>query len=233
MHKTINTQGVVLSRTDFGEADRIIHFLTPDHGKVTGIAKGVRKSKSKLAGGIELFSISDLTFIVGKSEIYTIISARLVNHFDNIAKELERTNVGYESIRLLNKATEDDPEPEYFSLINHVFEALNVLELDPKTTELWLKMQLIRLAGHSPNLKTDCEGNKLAVDSNYKFDFDGMCFDHDKSGQGAFNSNHIKFLRLGFAAAKPQILHKVERSKEISGQIMPLIQTLLQSYIRV
>jgi DNA repair protein RecO (recombination protein O) len=126
MHRTINTQGVVLSRTDFGEADRIIHFLTPDHGKVTGIAKGVRKSKSKLAGGIELFSVSELTFIVGKSEIYTIISARLEKHFDNITKELERTNVGYETIRLLNKATEDNPEPEYFNLLTHVFEALNI-----------------------------------------------------------------------------------------------------------
>jgi DNA repair protein RecO (recombination protein O) len=233
MHRTINTQGVVLSRTDFGEADRIIHFLTPDHGKVTGIAKGVRKSKSKLAGGIELFSVSELTFIVGKSEIYTIISARLENHFDNITKELERTNVGYETIRLLNKATEDNPEPEYFNLITHVFEALNILDFDPKITDLWLKMQLIRQAGHSPNLATDCAGNKLDVDSNYKFDFDEMCFDHDKSGQGAFNSNHIKFLRLGFAAAKPQILHKVEDSKKISGQIVPLIQSLLQNSIRV
>src|SRR5205814_1274862 len=108
---TINTQGVVLSRTDFGEADRIIHFLTPDHGKVTGIAKGVRKSKSKLAGGIELFSISELTFIVGKSEIYTIISARLINHFDNIVKDLNRTNIGYDFLRMVNKATEDNTGP--------------------------------------------------------------------------------------------------------------------------
>jgi DNA repair protein RecO (recombination protein O) len=56
--KTIVTKGIVLTRTDYGEADRILHFLTPDQGKIAGIAKGVRKSKSKLAGGIELFSVS-------------------------------------------------------------------------------------------------------------------------------------------------------------------------------
>ncbi|MDO8591465.1 MAG: DNA repair protein RecO, partial [bacterium] len=66
------TQGIVLSRTDFGEADRILTFLTNDHGKVRAIAKGVRKSKSKLAGGIELFSISDLTLIIGRGEINTL-----------------------------------------------------------------------------------------------------------------------------------------------------------------
>jgi DNA repair protein RecO (recombination protein O) len=119
--QAINTQGIILTRTDFGEADRILHFLTPDRGKVSGIAKGVRKSKSKLAGGIELFSISELSFIVGKSDIYTIISARLVKHFDNIVKELDRTSTTYEAIRMLNKATEDSPEPAYFNILQSGF----------------------------------------------------------------------------------------------------------------
>ena len=62
----INTQAIVLRRTDFGEADRIINFLTPDRGKISGLARGVRKQKSKLAGGIELFSVSDITYLVGR-----------------------------------------------------------------------------------------------------------------------------------------------------------------------
>jgi DNA repair protein RecO (recombination protein O) len=230
--QAINTQGIILTRTDFGEADRILHFLTPDRGKVSGIAKGVRKSKSKLAGGIELFSISELSFIVGKSDIYTIISARLVKHFDNIVKELDRTSTTYEAIRMLNKATEDSPEPAYFNILQQAFEALDDLSLDPKITEQWLKLQLIKLAGHTPNLKTDCSGEKLSEGNSYKFDFDAMCFDPDKTGQGAFNSNHIKFLRLGFAAGRPQILHKVQNAKKISGDLSPLIQSILQNFVR-
>jgi DNA repair protein RecO (recombination protein O) len=230
--KTIVTTGVVLSRTDYGEADRILHFLTPDHGKITAIAKGVRKSKSKLAGGIELFSVSELSFIVGRSEIYTIISARLDKHFDNIVKELERTNVGYDFLRLINKSTEDNTDPEYFELLKQSLEALNDLSLEPRIISLWFSAQLIKMAGHTPNLKTDCEGAKLAEGSSYKFDFGSMCFDLDKSGQNVFNANHIKFLRLGFAAAKPQILHQVKNTNEISGQISPLIQSILQNFIR-
>jgi len=59
--KQFVTTGLVLSRTDFGEADRIITVLTPDHGKLRLMAKGVRRMKSKLAGGIDLFTVSDLT----------------------------------------------------------------------------------------------------------------------------------------------------------------------------
>jgi DNA repair protein RecO len=231
--KTILTQGIVLSRTDYGEADRILHFLTPDHGKLTGIAKGVRKSKSKLAGGIELFSTSELSFIVGKSEIYTIISARLIKHFGNIVKELNRTNTGYETIRLLNKATEDYPEAAYFNLLAQTFEALGNLDLDPKITDVWFKMQLVKLAGHTPNLKTDCEGAVLLQNGFYNFNFDNMCFEPEDPQKAVFNANHIKFLRLGFGASRPQILHKVTGSNTLAGQIEQLIASLLTSTVRV
>ena len=56
------TLTIVLRRTDFGEADRILTLLTPE-GKKTAIARGVRKPKSKLAGGIELFSLNEVVLI--------------------------------------------------------------------------------------------------------------------------------------------------------------------------
>jgi DNA repair protein RecO (recombination protein O) len=231
--KTIITTGVVLGRTDYGEADKILNFLTPDHGKVSGIAKGVRKSKSKLAGGIELFSISELSFIVGKSEIYTIISARLNKHYDNIVKDLNRTNIGYDFLRMINKATEDNAGPEYFELLSRSLEGLGDNQLDPDVTLLWFKAQLIKLAGHSPDLYTDTNSKKLLKDKEYAFDFDSMHFTDTKSEEGRYNTNHIKLLRLFFASSSPQILHKVQDSKKISGQIVPLIQNLLQNSIRV
>lgn len=62
----IVTSGIVLNRINFGEADRILTVITPDQGKLSLIAKGVRKEKSKLAGGIELFSVSNISFIPPK-----------------------------------------------------------------------------------------------------------------------------------------------------------------------
>src|SRR5438105_13293621 len=105
-----STTGIVLARTDYGEADRILTFLTPDHGKVKAIAKGVRKIKSKLAGGIELFSVSDISLVIGRGELNTLTSTRLIKHYGNIVKDLNHSNTGYEFMRLLDKNTEDQAE---------------------------------------------------------------------------------------------------------------------------
>src|SRR5688572_14550778 len=120
----IVTTAIILGRTDYGEADRIITLLTPDHGKLRLLAKGVRRVKSKLAGGIELFSISSITFVKGRGDIGTLISTRLNKHYRQIVTDLDRTMVGYDLIKQLNKITEDEPEPEYFDLLKQVFEAL-------------------------------------------------------------------------------------------------------------
>jgi len=83
----IVTTAIVLSRLNYGEADRIITVITPDNGKLRLMAKGVRRVKSKLAGGIELFIVSSLTFIKGKGDIGTLVSSRLQTHFSSIVTD--------------------------------------------------------------------------------------------------------------------------------------------------
>jgi DNA repair protein RecO (recombination protein O) len=231
--KQYRTQGIVLTRTDYAEADRILTFLTPDHGKVRAIAKGVRKSKSKLAGGIELFSVSDLSLIIGRGEVNTLISTRLVEHYGNIVKDLKRTEVGYELIRLSNKATEDGPEPAYFNLLKSAFEALDDTKLDPQLTFLWFNMQLLKLSGHEPNLKTDISGRPLATSATYEFHLDRMRFTPKLSKEGLFTANHIKFLRLGFDAGGPRVLQRVSGVERLAESAQPLVQTMLQSFVRI
>ena len=225
------TTGIVLNRTDYGEADRILSFITPDRGKVRAIAKGVRKSQSKLAGGIELFSVSDLTLIVGRGELNTLISSRLVRHYGNIVKNIERTNLAYELLRIANKATEEQPEPAYFKLLDQSLAALDDHNLDMGLTKLWFDMQLLKLAGHIPNLHTDSAGSKLAVSKNYNVNFEQMSF--EPANSGALTANHIKFMRLGFSAGRPQIIHQINDAESLAIASAPIIQTMLKSFIRI
>src|SRR5207248_7380678 len=111
-----------------------------------------RKSKSKMAGGIELFSISQITYIVGRSEINTLISTRLDKHYGNIVKDLDRTNLAYEFIKILNKSTEDQPEEAYFNLLKQAFEALDDTKINLELIGSWFYAQLLKLAGHTPNM---------------------------------------------------------------------------------
>ncbi len=227
------TTGIILSRTDFGEADRIITLLTPDSGKLRLIAKGVKKPKSKLAGGIELFSVSNITYIQGRKDLGTLISARLLKHYGDIVKDIQRTMLGYDLIKRLNKATEDEPEEDYFDLLQQSFEALDDAGLDLGLVRLWFMMQLLRLGGHTPNLVADATGAKLVQGAGYHFSFDDVAFvPATSTNQGQFTANHIKFLRLGFAGHQPKALAHVQGAPELAEQLTPLVQTMLQTYIR-
>ena len=75
MNKVIS-ESIVLSRINYGDNDRIVTVITRDQGKIRLIAKGSRKLKSKLAAGIELFSVSEISFIKGKGDIDTLVSSR-------------------------------------------------------------------------------------------------------------------------------------------------------------
>lgn len=229
--KQLQTRGIVLSRTDYGEADRILTLLTPDEGKLRLMARGVRKQNSKLAGGIELFSVSDISFMRGKGEIGTLISTRLVKYYDNIVRNIERVQLGYELIKMLNKATEDQPEPEYFEIMEQAFKALDDPAIDLQLIRLWFSAQLLRQAGHSPNLHTTTNGDKLAADQIYNFNLDDMAF--SPHPEGRFTSDDIKFLRLVFSGNHPHVLAKVQASDNLTANNLSLVQTMLQTYIRL
>lgn len=229
--KQVVTQAIVLSRTDYGEADRIVTLLTPDHGKLSLLAKGVRRVKSKLAGGIELFSISSITFARGRGEVGTLMSSRLEKHYAHIVEDLDRTMLGYELIKELHKITEDEPEPEYFVLLEQTFKALNDATLPTNLIRFWFLAQLLRLGGHTPNLQTDNTGQKLTIGKMFIFDFDQMCF--NEAGQGKYTAGHIKFLRLGFAAHSPRILAQVEGSAKLFADTSALVAAMAKTHFRL
>src|SRR4029077_8619530 len=149
----LTTDAIILKRTDYGEADRILTVLAPDYGKIRLIAKGVRKVNSKLSGGIELFSVSTITCVRGRSDLSTLISTRLLKHYVHIVQDLTKVQLGYELIKLLDKATEDELENEsaYFKLINQAFQLLDIEDFDINLVRAWYYAQLLKLNGHSPN----------------------------------------------------------------------------------
>ncbi len=191
MNQTV-TQAIILSRTNYGEADRILTVLTP-RGKYSLLAKGVRKERSKLAGGIELLSVSELSFLRGRGEMQTLTSSRLKTHFGNIVQNVDRTMFAYEFLKTINQITEQSLTEDYFQLAKQTLRALNSDTVALDIVRLWFFVQLLRLEGHAPNLKTNATGVLLIEAPRYVFDFDRMAF---SVGKGLFTMRHIKLLRL-------------------------------------
>ncbi len=223
------TTAIVLTRVDYGEADRILTVLTPDAGKLSLMAKGVRRVKSKLAGGIELFSTSEISYIPGRGSISTLVSSRLIRHYGGIVQDIDRTMLGYELIKLLHKVTEDEPEADYYELLKQAFSVLDGQTVSVDFTRVWFSAQLLRLAGHTPNLQTDVAGVKLLAEKMYRFDYDATAFsDHP---EGDYGANEIKFLRLLFSAAQPEKICSVENASRYIALSTPLVQTLRQLHL--
>ncbi|HVX48010.1 MAG TPA: DNA repair protein RecO [Candidatus Saccharimonadales bacterium] len=227
--KHLKTTGIILSRTDYGEADRILTVLTPDRGKLRLLARGVRKVKSKLAGGIELFSTSDITFIEGRGELGTLISTRLIKHYGHIIDDIERVQLGYEIIKTLNRTTEDHPDQEYYELLEQAFAALDDPGIDLTLIRLWFEARLLDLAGHSPNLSTDTAGAKLEAGQKYDFDHESMAF--VPNGSGKYTASDIKVLRLLFSANPLEDINKVQGIGQALKNIEPLIRTTSRDFL--
>ncbi len=226
------TKAIVLSRINYGEADRIITVLTPDSGKLTLIAKGVRKSTSKLAGGIELFSESEIGYIEGRSGgMGTLTTSRLIKYYDNIVKNLDRTTQGYEYIRLLNKITEDITDAAEYDLLRRVFASLDDFSIALDLVQAWFLAQLLHHNGSQPNLDQTNNGEALSEKSQYKFDIDSMSLFESDTGQ--LDKNHIKLLRLLFADTTPKQLNSISGLKDILSEVAPLVLAMQRTYLRV
>lgn len=224
------TRGIVLNRLNFAEADRIIVLLTPDHGKIRVLARGVRKIKSKLAGGIELFSQSNITFIKGRGEIGTLVSSRLIKNYGQIVKDLDRTNLGYEFLKYVERITEDGAGEEYYQPLILAFGALNE-DQSINLIELWFIMQLLKISGHRPNLETDSIKKKLNSEHKYTFDLDAMTF---TSSLGApYSANHIKLLRLAAQTSNPDKLNQIQKAEKPINESLQLAKSMLKRFIKV
>src|SRR3990172_4508636 len=89
MFTHIRTQGIVLSKKNRGEADQLFTLYTSDFGKIEVLGKSIRKTASKLRGGIELLSFSEIEFIEGKRH-KTLTDAFFLERFLVAKKDLRK-----------------------------------------------------------------------------------------------------------------------------------------------
>lgn len=187
------TRAIVLRRTNYGEADRILRMITP-LGQRTAIAKGVRREKSKLAGGIELFGISDIVITSGKGDMGILTSARLVQFYRHILEDYDRLQFGYEAINLVAKASSDIDEPEWYGVLSEVFMGLDTLTIPLQLVQTWFYVHYAELTGYELNLEKDFSGQALDAEKTYMYDASERGF--RVAEQGDINASHIKLLRL-------------------------------------
>ena len=191
-NKDVKTMGYVLRRTNYAEADRILNLITP-HGKISAIAKGVRKEKSKLAGGIEMFTLSNYNIHLGRGEFGVITSVKMQKYYGNIIKNFTKMELAAMMLKKISRTAENSDSSEYFEIIDQSLASLDMGD-DDELTESWFLMRLGKAAGEEINLYRDADGEKLNPELRYFWNIGENSFVlHDN---GDFGVNEIKMLRL-------------------------------------
>ncbi|HNN01573.1 MAG TPA: DNA repair protein RecO, partial [Turneriella sp.] len=106
--RVYRTEAVIIRRSDFGEADRLLTLITPA-GKRRVIAKGARKTTSRLAGHIELFTHTMLLLAVGRT-LDIVTQSTILHSFDGMRADLERISAAYYAAELIDRLLEEEDE---------------------------------------------------------------------------------------------------------------------------
>lgn len=212
----IRTKAYVLRRTNYGEADRILNLITPT-GKMSAIAKSVRKEKSKLSGGVEMFSLIDINIHNGKGDMGVVTSAKMLKYYNNIVTSLPKMELAAVILKKVSLASEHSDSPEYFKIVDQTLAAINDGVM-PEVVEAWFWFNLAKASGEQINLYRDIEGAKLDPESNYIWDTQEEALMVRPGGEIA--ADEIKIMRLMLTTELTVVL----RVKGIYEKIIPILK---------
>ena len=203
----LKTDAIVLKRVNYREGDRIITFLTPD-GRLSAIAKGARKEKSKLAGGIEMFTLSSIVVHQNdskKSENATddsfgiLTSARPKEFYHQIIGDLETLELASSFLKQVSRLSHQIDSADLFNLLHQTLSALNLSQSDTPTKQLikiYFHLNQARISGEEINVFFDRDGQRLEASATYDWDNFEKVLIRRSDGEGMIDQNVIKILRL-------------------------------------
>jgi|SRR3989344_1874782 len=123
------TEGIILKRKNFGEADRILTVFTQSRGKISIVAKGVRRITSRRAGNVELLN-RVVMFLYQGQGMPILTEAEGIESFEKLKSDLALSTVAFHIIELVDKLSAENQENRV--LYEHLVNVLKRLEKNPR-----------------------------------------------------------------------------------------------------
>jgi DNA repair protein RecO (recombination protein O) len=166
--RTYSTEAIVLRQRRLGDADKIVTLFTPNFGRLEVVAKGVRRTKSRLAGHVEVLSHCNLLLHRGRT-LDVVTQAQLLENYTPIRDDLSLVSRGLYAAELVERFT--DTSMDSFPTFQLLLDALRLLSLDRYPPDLVLRhfeMRLLDELGYRPQVEScagcDCQ---LKPETNY------------------------------------------------------------------
>jgi DNA repair protein RecO (recombination protein O) len=161
------TRGVVLKRSDLGEADKILTLYTATQGKLRAVAKGVRRPSSRLGGHVDEFAYADMMLAKGR-ELDIVTQSQTIDTFRGMREDLWRVSYGYYVAELTDSFTGERIEGrDLFDLLVATFRLLSEVD-DLWTVARFFELHMLELVGYRPELVScvGCRG-EVKPETNY------------------------------------------------------------------
>jgi DNA repair protein RecO (recombination protein O) len=233
------TEAIIIKKIKLGEADRILTLYTPDYGKIEGVAKGVRRPKSKMAGHLELLTYTQIRLARGRN-LDTIIGSQTIDSFMSLKDDLWLTSYGLYAAELVNQFTvERQANAPVFHLLIETLRQLSLAE-NSELTLRYFEIHLLEMVGYRPQLQ-ECVACRVELQplSNAFCSSAGgiLCpnckFEHSSSFPISVDA--LKVLRLLQRSDLPVVSRlkiSIELSQELKATLGIYIRYLLEKEVK-
>ena len=148
----LNTKGLVVRVTPYNDTDAILSVLTPNHGKLSVKARGLRRKNSPLIAPCQLLAYADFTLFEYRN-LFTINEAHSIELFSSLRKDLQKLALGsYFAQAAETMSQEDLPNPELLSLTLNCLYGLSKLAVPESMVKAVFELRSACLSGYAPDL---------------------------------------------------------------------------------
>lgn len=230
MQTHIKTTGIVLRRIDFGEADQMVHILTQDQGKVTILAKGARRLKSKFLGKLELLNQVKLAYFQGRDLGHlNEVESRVLTHDTEL--DLKSRSLLFHIAEVTHKMVADHQDCQSIYELLHVFLQL----FERQSSESLFCGYLVKLLTELGFMAdwSHCNESSQKLDLNQSYflsSHDGSLTKHAYLAQGTppLRPSLIKWVNF-MQKADFEALKKVRASQAEHDEMNHLLKTIFQT----
>ncbi|PKN16416.1 MAG: DNA repair protein RecO [Deltaproteobacteria bacterium HGW-Deltaproteobacteria-23] len=165
--KSLADEAIVIGVRDYRETDRIVHLYTKEHGRLSGIARGAKKSVKRFGGAFELFARLSLELLPAEN-LATISSAEPLTIYPGIRQTFAAIAQASYAVELLTAITPERlPNKRVFRLLSAYLEQLDNSGVEPSDRHFF-EMNLLNILGYRPPLESCSKcGAALAVDGGF------------------------------------------------------------------
>jgi DNA repair protein RecO (recombination protein O) len=233
----VETEGLVLKSYNLAEADKIVVFLTREHGVVRGVAKGAKRPKSRFGSGLELFSVVKLTYFQKDvHELVSIREAELRKSYFAAASDPEfLQKFSYLSELLASFTPPHDPNETLYRMVRACLETAEYDAASLTAIGLYFELWLLRLGGYLPNWSHCDACRRMFIENepaNLQINFHLLCRDCARTRSDVnITAAHRSLFQSALKLSPEQFAAVAVSQEEIIGDLSRTLRRIISQIV--